>query len=352
MQLHAAIEHPALDLRAPPLGHRRVLGCQLAGVERQRATIDERPRDVRLGAQLGECEARVLERPDRLAEGVSLAHVVERPHERRLAGSHGRGRDRQALLREVADQVAEALALLAEQVLGRHARVRERQLGCVLRVLADLLELARTRKALRSALDDDQADAAVALGRIGLGGDDHQIGVDPVGDERLGPVEHVMAAVADRARAHTRQVRADARLGHRDRRDQLARGDPPEPALALLLGAVAQEVGEADVVLERHAETEAAHAGVLRLLSDDQVETEILHARAAMALGHGHSEEASTAREREHLAWHDARALPLAVAAIIAHHLALEEGAIALPEVFVHVLEQRASHRHGPYLAG
>ena len=283
---------------------------------------------------------------------MSLAHVVERPHERRLAGSHGRGRDRQALLREVADQVAEALALLAEQVLDRHARVREGQLGRVLRVLTDLLELARPRKALRSALYDDQADAAVALGRIGLGGHDHEVGVDPVGDERLGPVEHVVLALADRARAHAGQVRADARLGHGDGRDQLARGDPAEPALALLLGAVAQKVGQADVVLEGDAEAEAAHARVLRLLADDQVEAEILHPRAAIALGHGHAEEASTAREGEYLAWHDARALPLAVAAIIAHHLAFEEGAIALPEVVVNVLEQRASHRRGPYLAG
>src|SRR5207253_2533504 len=129
--------------------------------ERLCAAVDERARDVGLGAQLGEREARVLKGPDRLAEGVALAHVLERPLERRLAGRDGRGRDRQALLREVADQVAKALALLAEQVLRGHARVGEGQLGRVLRVLTDLLELARAREPLRAALHDDQADAAV-----------------------------------------------------------------------------------------------------------------------------------------------------------------------------------------------
>src|SRR2546429_573656 len=69
----------------------------------------------------------------------------------------------------------------------------------------------------------------------GLDRRDHEIGVDSVGDERLGAVDHVRVAVAARTRRHRCQVRAHARLGHRDRRDQLAGHDPGEPALALLL---------------------------------------------------------------------------------------------------------------------
>ena len=36
--------------------------------------------------------------------------------------------------------------------------------------------------------------------RVGLDGDDHEVGVDAVGDERLGAVDDVVVAVADRAR--------------------------------------------------------------------------------------------------------------------------------------------------------
>ena len=38
------------------------------------------------------------------------------------------------------------------------------------RVLADLLEVAPALEALHAALDDEQADAAVALGGVGLHG--------------------------------------------------------------------------------------------------------------------------------------------------------------------------------------
>ncbi len=57
----------------------------------------------------------------------------------------------------------EPLALAAEQVLDRDARLRERQLGGVLGVLADLLQVAPTLEALGAALEDEQRDVAVAV---------------------------------------------------------------------------------------------------------------------------------------------------------------------------------------------
>ncbi len=161
----------------------------------------------------------------------------------------------------------EALALLAEQVLGRHPHVLEGQLGRVLGVLAELVQFAAPLEALHPALGHQQADAAVALAGVGLGGHDHEVGVDAVRDEGLGTVEHVVVAVADRGGAHPRQVRADPRLGHRQRGDQLAADDPRQPALALCLVGQAQEVGQADVVVERDPEAEGAdgaRAGTLR----------------------------------------------------------------------------------------
>ncbi len=89
-----------------------------------------------------------------------------------------------------------------------------------------------------------------------------------------------------------------------------------------------------------------------RLFADHEVEAEVLGAGAAVALGHGHPEEAAAAGQREDLARHDPRALPLAVAALLADHLPLEERAKARAEVFVHILEQRASHAARSILPG
>ena len=89
------------------------------------------------------------------------------------------------LLRQVLHQVDEAHALLAEQVLGGHLDVGERQLGGVLGVQADLVQVPAALEALHAALDDQQREALRALVGVGLGHHDHQVGVDAVGDERL-----------------------------------------------------------------------------------------------------------------------------------------------------------------------
>ncbi len=79
--------------------------------------------------------------------------------------------------------------------------VGEEQLGGVLRVHPELLEVAAALEALHAALDHEQRDAAVALGGIGLQRDDHEVGVDAVGDERLRAVDHVVVVLAARALA-------------------------------------------------------------------------------------------------------------------------------------------------------
>ena len=80
---------------------------------------------------------------------------------------------------------------------------------------------------------------------------------------------------------------------------------PPSQRSRCSLVAVAQEVRQADVVVQRDPQAEAADAGALGLLADHQVEAEVLRAGAAVALGHGHAEEAAAAGQREHLARDD-----------------------------------------------
>ena len=120
---------------------------------------------------------------------------------------------------------------------------------------------------------------------------------------------------------------------------------PGQPPLALGLVGEAQEVRQADVVVERDPEPEGADAEALALFADHEVEAEVIGTGAAVALGHRHRQEAAPAGGLEHLPGDDPLALPLAVAALLAEHLTLQERAEAGPQVFVEVLKQRPSHR-------
>ena len=207
---------------------------------------------------------------------------------------------------------------------------------------ADLLQVAAPLEAVHPPLEHEQRHAAVALRRVGLDRRDHEVGVDAVRDERLGAVDDVVVAVADRRRRHRRQVRADARLGHRHRGDQLAGADAGQPALLLLVVGEVQEVRQADVVVQRQAEPGGVDVGPLQLLGDHDVEAEVLDPAAAVLLGDLDAEEAVGAGDGEQLAVDDPVGLP---AWRVGHGLALEERAERRAELLVGVVEQGASHR-------
>src|SRR5437868_6569691 len=105
--------------------------------------------------------------------------------------------------------------------------------------MADLFEIAAAAEAFDLLrLHHYERDALGALLWIGLGDDADQIGGLAVGDERLGAADRILVALALRGRAHRLQVRAGARLGHRNRSDEFSRRHSRQPALALLFGAV------------------------------------------------------------------------------------------------------------------
>ena len=236
---------------------------------------------------------------DRLAERLALLDVLDRHGDRGLRRRHAGDRDAEALLREVVDHLAEALALGDEQVLDRHARVVEEELRRVLRVHADLLEVAAALEARRVALDDEHADALVALRRVGLDRGHEQVAVDAVRDERLRAVDDVVVAVADRLRLDAGEVGPGAGLGHRDRGDERAVGDARQPALLLLLVAVLEEVRQADVVVQRQADAEAAERQAEALLAEDDVEAEVVDPRSAVLVRHlGRDEPVARRRRR------------------------------------------------------
>jgi hypothetical protein len=186
----------------------------------------------------------------------------------------------------------------------------------------------------------------MALASVGAHRGDEEVGVDAVGDERLRAVHDVVAVLADGGRRDPGQIGTGARLGHRDRRDQLPAREARQPTLLLLLGRVAGEVRQADVAVDRHPQVDGADAHALRLFAQYHVEAEVVDARAAVLLGHRHSEEAVLTRLGEHLPGHEAFSLPLLV---VRSDLPLQKRAPTRAEIVVLVVEDSATHRTAGY---
>lgn len=148
------------------------------------------------------CWNRPIGRPNasRLRQYSSVSsNAFSAPHERGDA-------DGDPFAREVLHQVDEALALLTEEVRLGDPYVLEVQLGRVLGVQADLVQVAAPLETDHAALDHEQADALVTGLGVRTGDDDDQVGQDPVGNEGLLPVEDVVVAVLDRGRPDALQV--------------------------------------------------------------------------------------------------------------------------------------------------
>ena len=183
--------------------------------------------------------------------------------------------------------------------------------------------------------------------RVGLDRGDHQVGVDPVGDEGLGAVDDVVVAVAA-----GRWCVIDARsepmpgLGHGDGGDQLAGDDAGQPALLLLLGAVGEEVGQADVVVQGDAQPGAAASG-----AQDSSASTALNRKSATPPP-PYSSGTSMPRKPGRPAvvnssrGHDPRGVPLVE---VRHDLLVQEGADGLPERLVVGVVERAAHAASSY---
>src|SRR5271165_2504384 len=337
VQLQAAVDQPHLRLGRVPLGHRGLLGVELLVEVQPDEFIDHDPHCGGLGRQLGQQEATVLEAADRLTEGLALLRVFEGRLQNLFHRGRGHHRDRQPLLRQVLHEVDEALAFVTEQVRRRYPHVVEGQLGRVLRVQADLVQLATALEALHTPLDHEQGESQRALVGTGLRDHDHQVGVDPIGDEGLRAVEHPVIAVSDRPGFDALQVASGTWFGHRDGSDQLAGAELREPALLLLVVGEAHQIRRDDVVVEAEADpAEPAGGG---FLGDDRVVAKVRVTAAAVLLRHRHAQKALLAGLQPHPAVDDLVLLPLLV---VWRDVAFEEGPVGLAEQLVLGLEERA----------
>ena len=161
----------------------------------------------------------------------------------------------------------------------------------------------------------------------------------PAGDECLGAVDDPVVAVTHRRRAHTREVRPGSRFGHRDGGEQRPVGQAGEPALALFVVRVVQEVRQDH--LELGADRRQRHQRPRRLLLQHDVVAVVGHAGAAVLLGNRHPEHPERTHPLEDVARHSPGLLPLWVGG---HDLLLDEVAGQLPERLVVFGEQVSAH--------
>ena len=229
-------------------------------------------------------------------------------------------------------------------MIGRHAHVLEEQLRRVLRLHADLLEIAAALETFALRLDGDQRGALGAERGIGLGDHDHEIGELAVRDEGFGAVDDPMVAVHHGRGLDRLQVGARARLGHGDGRDQFAGAGLGNPLLLLLLGAVVEQVGDHDVVVQREGGTGGQRAS---LLLDHDGAVEEIGAHAAIGLRHRHAQKPLLAGLAPQVARHDPLLLPLHVEG---RHFLLEKAPAGVAEhlVFGRVVRGQSSHERRP----
>ena len=309
MELEAPVGDARAGLGDEELGHgAEARGVGRAPVELPGRLAQQHARGLEIGLGLRQPELERLELGQRPAEGVALAHVEDRRVERRLRGAQGAGGDVEPAAVEPRHGVAEALALLAEQVGGRRARLVELGLPRGLRAPAHLVLQRAEGEAPCAVLHQHGRDASGAL-LAGAAHHDVGVGVAPAGDEGLGAGKAPALVVAHRPRAQRRGVRARAGLGqavgqHRVHRDRARQGPR-----AQLVRAEAVHHRRAHVVdRQERGDRRAGHRQGL----EHQRRVEPREPRAAHLLGDVEAPEAQGREVGPKRAWDLARGLPLA----------------------------------------
>src|ERR1700731_715718 len=158
VQLQAFVDHPAFDLGGVELGSGRDLGRELPLHVLHDAMVDQGPACVDTCTHVGHLEAGVLESADDASEGLPIGDVGQGHFERSLGTRDIPDCTGQAFLGKIEHQVAKAVGRLAQHVRSGHLHVLEEQLGRVLAVQAELLELAPALEAGHAFFDYEEAN--------------------------------------------------------------------------------------------------------------------------------------------------------------------------------------------------
>ncbi len=193
------------------------------------------------------------------------------------------------LIVEAAHQHLDTAVDLAEHVLFGYETVFENQLAGVRAAHAQLVELLGGGKAGKSLLDEKGGNTARTGLGVGLGVDHQHIGVGSVGDPHLVAVQHIAAGLAVGAQAHADHIGAGARLAHCQSTDMLAADQFRQILAFLLFVAVSKNLVDAEVGVGTVGERHRCRGPAEFLHGEDMVK--IAHARTAVLLAHGNTEQ-------------------------------------------------------------
>src|SRR5436190_7127535 len=276
--------HVHRDVGAVELRHRRDLRelRRVDAVVDHLAALVEKPASgLALRLHVGKRGRDQLMLRDRLAHRLTRLRILERVVRRTLGQSQPLSADARPRAVEDPHRDPEPLALLAEQVVRRHAAVVEEQLAGR-RALDPHLRLdPADLEARRLRLDHEGRDARVTGRGVGLGEDDVDPGNAGVGDEPLGAVDHVLTAFEPRLGAHRGRVRSRPGLAQRIGRQPLAARELRQEALLLLLRAGELDPERAQLL---HGEDQAASGADFRDLLDRDERHQRARACAAVHL--------------------------------------------------------------------
>ena len=196
--------------------------------------------------RLGDGELHALVLPYRPAEDHAVAGIVAGLVDEPAAVADAFGGDQGALGIEAVEDVAEALAFLADQAIGGDLQVVEEQLvGLVVDHVGDRLHGQALADGLAQVDEEDRHAFGLALHlgqRRGARQQDHQVGVLDPRDPHLLPVDHIAVALAHGGGLDLGGIGAGGRLGHPHRlQAQLAAGQLRQVEALLRLAAVTQQ---------------------------------------------------------------------------------------------------------------
>ncbi|EAU62243.1 conserved hypothetical protein [Stigmatella aurantiaca DW4/3-1] len=289
VHLEGLVGHAAGHLAGVQLRHGALHGVAHALVLEQCRLVHQQARRVDLRGHVRQHELDGLVLPDGLAERLALARVAHRLLERGPGDAQRLRGDADPAAVQRAHGDLEALALLAQEVLGRHAHVLEEHGAGVRRADAHLLVRLGPDEARRVRGHDEGGDALVARLLVRHREQHDGVRLGAVGDPVLRAVDDVLVAPAHRDRLLGRRVAARLGLGEAEAAELLAAGERGEELLLLLLVAVLRHRIAVERVVHAHDDA-GGGAATADLLHGDGV-ADVVQPGAAILLGHRHPQE-------------------------------------------------------------
>ena len=226
---------------------RGVLASDLAPIASLGDLVDVGAGGVHRDVHVRDLGLHQLEVPDAATELLALLQIG---HDLVQAGGHDADADAgqdDPLVVQTGHEDLHPPPLFAQDVLEGDLDILEDQFPGVRAAHPELVEVGGRAEARHRLLDQEGRDALRAGVGIGLGVDDQDVRVRPVGDPVLRAVQDIAVVPLIGAQLHRDDVRARGRLGHSEGSDVLAADQLREVAVSLLVRPVQLDLVHAEV---------------------------------------------------------------------------------------------------------